>query len=89
MRGFDADNQARIPARHVRRGLGSHVRQILFELSTPHSVADDVEKRENTCPGASDDGLVENGEITPARRAGVCVSAPATSGRGTGSGAGA
>ncbi len=71
MRGLDADDHARIPARHVGRGLGGHVRQILFELSAAHAVADDVQKGEDAGGRAIDDALLEILEVAPARSAGV------------------
>ena len=71
MRGLDADNQARIPARYVCRGLGSHVRQILFELSTSHAVTDDVQKGKDAGGRAIDDALLEILEAAPAGSPGV------------------
>ena len=71
VRGLDAHDDARIPARHVGGRLCGHVLQILLEFSAAHAVPDDVQERQNASRGAIDDALLEVLEIAPARSADV------------------
>ena len=68
---LDADDHPFVLQRHFRRRPGLHVGKLALKTLAAHPVADDVEEREDTSPGASDDGLAEDREITPAGRAGV------------------
>ena len=54
---LDADDQALVAQRHLGRRLGLHVVEVLLGPDAAHPTADDVEEREDACPGAIDDPL--------------------------------
>ena len=66
VRRLDADDEVLVAQRHLGRGCGFHVFQIVLVPAAAHAVAHDVEEHQDAGLGAIDDAVLEVVEIAPA-----------------------
>jgi hypothetical protein len=71
MGGFDADDHALVPLRHLGGGPGVHVLEVLLVPSAAHAVAHDVQEREHPRLAAVHHQALELLEVAPPGTAGV------------------
>ena len=71
MRGLHAHYQPLVLHRHLSGGLGIHVVHVLFESPAAHTVADDVEHRQDAGLRTVNDAILEVFKVPPAGTPGV------------------